>query len=47
MRFDFTDAEAIRNLPEQVPILDVIFNCVGYVYDGALLEANDDVLAWF
>ena len=43
MHLDVTDAEAIRKLPEQVPVPDVIFNCAGYVYDGTLLEASDEI----
>jgi len=43
MRLDVTDAEAVANLPQTVPVPDALFNCTGYVHDGTLLDADDDV----
>ncbi len=40
---DVTDAEAIRELPGQLPVPDVLFNCAGYVHDGTLMDADDEV----
>ena len=39
---DVTDAQAIKNLPETIPVPDVIFNCAGYVHDGTLTDADDE-----
>lgn len=40
---DVTDATAIKALRGQLPNMDVLFNCAGYVHDGTILEADDDV----
>ncbi len=42
---DVTDVDAISRLAGEYPVPDVIFNCAGYVYDGTLLESDDDV--WY
>lgn len=43
LKLDVTDSAAIAKLPEQVPVPDVIFNCAGYVHDGTVLDADDEV----
>ncbi len=43
LRLDVTDSEAIRMLAERVPTPNVIFNCAGYVHDGTLMDADDEV----
>ncbi len=43
MQLDVTDAEAISKLPHTVPVPDVVFNCAGYVHDGTLLDADDEI----
>ncbi len=42
-QLDVTDTEAMSKLRENFPIPDVIFNCAGYVFDGTLLDADDEV----
>ena len=41
---DVTDPEGIAALAETVPTPDVLFNCAGFVHDGAILKADD--AAW-
>jgi 2-keto-3-deoxy-L-fuconate dehydrogenase len=41
---DVTDDAAIAALAENTPALDVLFNCVGYVHQGALLDCPQE--AW-
>ena len=43
MELDVTDSEAIYRLPDSIPTPNVIFNCAGYVHDGTLLDADDEV----
>ena len=43
LELDVTNSAAIAALPEHVPTPDVIFNCAGYVHDGTLLDADDEV----
>ena len=43
IQLDVTDSAAIARLPETVPTPDVIFNCAGYVHDGTVLDADDEV----
>ncbi len=43
LELDVRDSQAIRKLPEQVPVPNVLFNCAGYVHDGTLLDADDEV----
>ncbi len=45
LQLDVTDAEAIRKMPERVPLPDVLFNCAGYVHHGTVMEADDEVWA--
>ncbi len=44
MQLDVTDANSIAQLPKKVPVPNVVFNCAGYVYDGTLLESDDEVM---
>ena len=39
-RLDVTDPDAIAALADQLPHLDVLFNCAGYVHSGTLLECD-------
>ena len=43
LKLDVTDAQAIKQMPQLVPVPDVIFNCAGYVHDGTLMDADDEV----
>ena len=43
LKLDVTDAKAIKQMPQLVPVPDVIFNCAGYVHDGTLMDADDEV----
>ena len=43
IELDVRDARAIERLRNQVPVPNAIFNCAGYVHDGTLMEADDDV----
>ena len=38
---DVTDAAAIDQLVEQVPTVDVLFNCAGMVHHGSILDCTD------
>jgi len=39
-RLDVTDDRAIREFADSIGAIDVLFNCVGYVHDGSLLECD-------
>ncbi len=41
---DVCDAEAVESLAKQQSSLDVLFNCVGYVHHGTILDCEPD--AW-
>ncbi|QTF93072.1 SDR family oxidoreductase [Halomonas sp. BM-2019] len=43
-RLDVTDATAIRHLADELPALDVLFNCAGMVPSGNVLQCDD--LTW-
>ena len=43
LELDVTDSQAIARLPESVPTPNILFNCAGYVHDGTLLDADDEV----
>jgi 2-keto-3-deoxy-L-fuconate dehydrogenase len=43
-RLDARDAEALASLAREVGHADVLFNCVGFVHAGNILECNED--AW-
>ena len=38
---DVTDKAAIEALSNQIGIVDVLFNCAGYVHNGTLLECSE------
>lgn len=39
---DVMDAEAIASFAQQVPDLDGLFNCAGFVHNGTLLDISDE-----
>ena len=41
-RLDVTDAAAIGALVAELGPFDVVFNCAGYVHQGAILDCSDD-----
>lgn len=41
---DATDAAQIASLVETNPVIDVLFNCAGYVHAGSILDTDED--AW-
>jgi 2-keto-3-deoxy-L-fuconate dehydrogenase len=41
-RLDVTDATAIAQLFAERPQFDVVFNCAGWVHQGAILDTSDD-----
>jgi 2-keto-3-deoxy-L-fuconate dehydrogenase len=43
-RLDVTNREAIQFLAGEIGALDVLFNCVGFVHSGTILEASDEDL---
>lgn len=42
LKLDVTDGAAIKALPKQIGNVDILFNCAGYVANGAILECDDD-----
>ncbi|WP_072822682.1 SDR family oxidoreductase [Modicisalibacter ilicicola] len=45
-RLDVLDADAISALARELPPLDVLFNCAGYVHSGTVLECDEDAWAF-
>jgi len=43
-RLDVTDGDAVKQLIDSMPPLDVLFNCAGYVHQGTILEASQEDL---
>ncbi len=43
LELDVTDISAIETIPQKIPVPNVIFNCAGYVHDGTIEEADDDI----
>ncbi|MCI4666290.1 MAG: SDR family oxidoreductase [Neomegalonema sp.] len=41
-RLDVTDADAISTLAKELPDLDGLFNCAGYVANGTILDLTDE-----
>jgi 2-keto-3-deoxy-L-fuconate dehydrogenase len=39
---DVTDAAAVTRLAAKLGRIDVLFNCVGYVHNGTVLDCSDD-----
>jgi 2-keto-3-deoxy-L-fuconate dehydrogenase len=39
---DVMDKSAIVQLVNDIPVLDVLFNCAGFVHAGSVLQATDD-----
>jgi len=42
-RLDVTSKEDILALAKDVPSVDVLFNCAGYVHQGSIFECSDEV----
>ena len=42
VQLDVLDKQAIAGVIEQMPAIDVLFNCAGFVHNGTLLEATDE-----
>ena len=45
-QLDVTDASAIMALAAELPPLDGLFNCVGYVHHGTILDLDDAAWAY-
>ncbi|MBC7604349.1 MAG: SDR family oxidoreductase [Ramlibacter sp.] len=43
---DVLDKEAITRVIAQMPAIDVLFNCAGFVHGGTVLQATDDELSF-
>lgn len=43
-RLDVMDREAIQRLGTEIGALDVLFNCVGFVHSGTILQASEEDL---
>jgi 2-keto-3-deoxy-L-fuconate dehydrogenase len=41
-RLDATDADAIAALADELPALDILFNCAGFVHHGTILDVEPD-----
>lgn len=39
---DVMDKDAIDRIVNDIPVLDVLFNCAGFVHAGSILQATDD-----
>ena len=39
---DVMDKAAIVKIVNEIPVLDVLFNCAGFVHAGSILQATDD-----
>ncbi|UTV99951.1 SDR family oxidoreductase [Marinomonas rhizomae] len=39
---DVTDANSIKSFAEQMPNLDGLFNCAGFVHNGTVLDISDE-----
>ena len=42
VQLDVLDKDAIQRVIAQVPALDVLFNCAGFVHSGTVLQATDE-----
>lgn len=42
VRLDVLDKSAIESVVAQMPGIDVLFNCAGFVHGGTVLQASDD-----
>jgi 2-keto-3-deoxy-L-fuconate dehydrogenase len=42
VRLDVLDKAAIQSVVAQMPAIDVLFNCAGFVHSGTVLQATDD-----
>nr|WP_239027479.1 SDR family oxidoreductase [Ramlibacter algicola] len=46
VRLDVLDKPSIQRVIGDMPALDVLFNCAGYVHSGTVLQATDDEWAF-
>jgi 2-keto-3-deoxy-L-fuconate dehydrogenase len=42
VQLDVLDKDAIQRVIAQMPALDVLFNCAGFVHSGTVLQASDE-----
>jgi 2-keto-3-deoxy-L-fuconate dehydrogenase len=42
VQLDVMDKDAIQRVVAQMPALDVLFNCAGFVHSGTVLQATDE-----
>lgn len=42
LQLDVLDKAAIQKVAAEVPALDILFNCAGFVHNGTILQATDD-----
>ncbi|WP_170763132.1 SDR family oxidoreductase [Ruegeria lacuscaerulensis] len=42
LKLDVTDARAVQSAAADLPPLDVLFNCAGYVANGSILDCQED-----
>jgi 2-keto-3-deoxy-L-fuconate dehydrogenase len=42
VQLDVLDKAAIQRVISQMPAIDVLFNCAGYVHNGTILQATDE-----
>jgi 2-keto-3-deoxy-L-fuconate dehydrogenase len=42
LQLDVLDKAAIRKVVAEMPAIDVLFNCAGYVHNGTILQATDE-----
>jgi 2-keto-3-deoxy-L-fuconate dehydrogenase len=43
---DVRDKDAIRQAAEKIGVIDVLFNCAGYVHAGSILDCDEQAWAW-
>ncbi len=39
---DVMDKQAIQTVTANIPVIDVLFNCAGFVHAGTVMEATDE-----
>jgi 2-keto-3-deoxy-L-fuconate dehydrogenase len=42
VQLDVLDKDAIHQLVAAMPVIDVLFNCAGFVHNGTVLQASDE-----
>lgn len=43
-RLDVLDTDAVKRVVEHIGVIDVLFNCAGYVHSGTVLQVTDEDL---